>query len=460
MDESIKVQGKNPLGYEPLGKLLMKFAIPSVIAMIVNSIYNIADQIFLQRGVGSLGNAATTVAFPMVMFTLAMSLLIGNGGIALASIKLGEKNKDGAERIMGNVFILLIIISIVICVLGLIFLDPLLRLLGASDNVFPYAESYLRIILLGTPFMAIGTGMSGFIRADGSPLYSMMCLVSGCVINIILAPIFISVLGWGAAGAALATIFSQFITAAVNVWYLLFLGKIKLVFSNFKLSWRLVRTFCALGLSSFITQFANSIVLIVTNNSLNHYGSLSSVGGDTALTAMGIVLKTNGLLISICIGIAVGAQPILGYNTGAGNIKRVRKAFLMALVASSSVSFLGWILIMFFPKAILSIYGSNDPAMFEFASRIMKIFLGLVFAAGLLVVSSQYFQAVGRAREAFVISMTRQVFALLPLLIILPLFLGLEGILWAGFFADFLSFVVVGSIVFREIRRLNRNIKN
>lgn len=456
LDEKLENSGENPLGKLPIGKLLMKFAVPSIVAMIVNSIYNIVDQIFIQRGVGSNGNAATTVAFPLITFTLAIALLIGNGGTALASIKLGENKKKDAEKILGNAFTVIVVISVAFCILCWIGFEDILKILGASEAVMPYAKDYVSIILIGTVFMAIGSGLSGFIRADGRPSISMIGLVAGCALNIILDPIFIYVFKWGVSGAALATIISQIVTAIITMWYLLFKGNIIIRKENLRPEMALVFSCMALGLSSFITQCANAIVQVCSNNLLIHYGNLTSVGGDTAMTAMGIVLKTNMIIIGICVGIGTGAQPILGYNQGAAKYDRIKKAYKYSVIAATVVSVIGWIMVVFFPDIVLAIYGKKDPHMIEFAEKAMRLFLGGVFCAGFNIVTSVYFQAIGKAGVALIMSMSRQILALLPLIFILPIFFGLNGVLYAGFLADFVSFTIGAIFILKERKRLNK----
>lgn len=449
---------QNPLGILPVRKLLKKFAIPSIVAMVVNSIYNIVDQIFIQRGVGSNGNAATTVAFPLITFTLAIALLIGNGGSSMASIKMGEKRNDEAEKILGNSFSIIIISSFLFCIICFLNYSRILRLLGASNAVMPYAKEYVGIILLGTVFMAIGSGLSGFIRADGKPNISMLGLVAGCFLNIILDPIFIYKFHMGVSGAALATIISQMVTAAITLWYLFFKGNIRIhkkyLIPDIKLSF----AFIALGLSSFVTQCANAIVQICSNQLLQYYGNKSSVGGDTAMTAMGIVLKTNMILIGICVGIGTGAQPILGYNKGAGQYRRLKDTYWLSVISATVVSVIGWCMVMFFPDIVLSIYGKKDLSMINFAEKAMRLFLGGVFVAGFNIISSTYFQATGKAVEAFILSMSRQIIALLPLIFILPVFFGLNGILYAGFLADGIALTIGLVFIIREMRSLNNKI--
>lgn len=452
----------NPLGSEPIGKLLVKFAVPSVIAMIVNSIYNIVDQIFIQRGVGSLGNQATTVAFPLITFTLAIALLICNGGAALASIRMGEKRNDEAEKILGNAFSLTVIFSFILCMVCAVFFEPLLKMLGATSEVMGYSKDYVSIILIGTVFMAIGSGLAAFVRADGSPKISMIGLVCGCVLNIILDPIFIFIFGWGVRGAALATIISQIVTAMITLWYLFFKGNLRIKKKYvFSIDVPMSAKFCALGISSFIIQSANAVVQICMNQSLVYYGNKTSeVSGNTAMTAMGIVLKVNMLIIGICVGIGVGAQPILGYNKGAHNYKRIKQTYTYSVIAATTVSTIGWILVTFFPEVMLSVFGNNDPEMIDYACKVMRTFLGAVFVAGFSIITSNYFQAVGKAVQATIMSLARQIIALLPLMLILPIFMGIDGVIASGFWADVISVCIGLALMGIEIKQLNKAIKD
>ncbi len=462
MAEVQTIKEANPLGYEKIGQLLFKFAIPSIIAMLINAVYNIVDQIFIQQQIGSNGNAATTVAFPVVTFTLAIALLIGVGGASLASVRLGEKKEKEAEKILGNAFVLCVVFSIAFSIICMIFLEPILKFLGASDvAVLEYSKTYVSIILMGTLFMSLGSGLSAFVRVDGAPKVSMISMVSGCVLNIILDYTFMCGLekfglkNMGIEGAAYGTIISQFLTAVIVMCYLLFKGNIRLKPENLIPDTKLCMAFCALGVSSFITQFANALMQICMNNLLNHYATAELSGGQ-ALSAMGIVLKTNMILFGTCIGIAQGAQPIIGYNHGAKKYKRVRSAYIKSVVAATTVSTLGWIVIQLFPDVLLSIYGDNDPVMKAFAVKAMRIFLGGFCVAGFNVVSSHYFQSVEKAKQAFIMSMGRQILALIPFMFILPLFMGIDGILWAGVVADVIALAYGSVLVGIDMKKLNK----
>lgn len=447
----------NPLGYAPVGKLLRQFALPSVISMLVNSLYNIVDQIFIGQGVGYLGNAATTVAFPIVTIVLAVATLLGAGGSSYAAIKLGEKRERDAERTLGNVFGLLLVIGVVGAALGLIFLEPILKVFGATANNMTYAKDYASIILMGVPFNMLGIGLSNLCRTDGSSKFSMYAMLIGAVLNTILDPVYIFVLHWGVKGAAVATITSQVISAVMLTWYFLRRGKnMRLHMQDLRPDWSIVGRAVALGMSSCITQLASTLLQIVMNNSLVIYGDQSSVGGDVALSAMGIVMKLSMILVSVCIGIGIGAQPILGFNRGANQPERIKKTYLLSVGMATAVSVVGWAACMLFPDVILQLFGSADANFTNFAVQCMRVFLGAVFCAGFQVVSTNYFQATGQPVKASVLSLMRQVILLVPLIVILPLFMGLDGVLYAGPIADLGAGVVVALFVGFEMRRLNR----
>lgn len=459
MEQSVGSKQGNPLGHKPIGHLLMQFAIPAVISMLVNALYNIVDQIFIGQGVGFLGNAATTVAFPIMTIILSISTLLGAGGSAYASIKLGEKKEEKAEKTLSNVFILLVGIGILIMVVGLVFLQPMLKIFGATEKIMPYAIDYSAIILLGTPFNMLGVGLSNMARTDGNPKISMYSMLIGAVLNTFLDPLYIFVFGWGVKGAAIATITSQIISAIVLIVYFTKKSKMRIRKKNMKLDGVICRGVFGLGISSCITQLASTVLQIIMNNSLVFYGDLSNVGGDVALSAMGIVMKVSMIIVSICIGIGIGVQPILGFNKGAGKPERIKKAYIIAAKAATGVAILGWLACLLIPHLILSIFGTEDANFTNFAIRCMRIFMSGVFCAGFQITSTSYFQATGQPFKASVLSMLRQLLLLIPLILILPNFLGLDGILYAGPIADITSGVVVAFFITYEMRKLTKEIR-
>ena len=459
MNEPAVAQRGNPLGYQPVGKLLLSFSVPSIISCLVNSIYNIVDQIFIGQGVGYLGNAATTVAFPVMTIVMAFATLIGSGGSAYAAIKLGEKQDGEAKLTLNNLLTLSVVVGVGILALGLIFLEPLLSLFGATGAVMPYAKDYTSIILLGVPFSILGVSLSNMARTDGSPRLSMYGILIGAVLNTILDPIYIFTLGWGVKGAALATITSQIISAVILLLYFWKRGHMRFDRQAMKPVGRVVGKTVALGASAGITQVVACIMQVVMNNSLIHYGNLSDVGGEVALSAMGIVMKIAMILGSVCIGIGVGAQPILGFNYGAQHNVRIRRTYRMAVIWATVAILAGWVFCQTCPNLILQLFGGGSDTFNAFAVRCMRIFLGGIFCAGFQIVSTNYFQATGQPLKASILSMLRQLLLLIPLLLILPLFFGLDGVLYAGPAADIGSAGVVFLFVVPEMKKLDRRIK-
>lgn len=456
--ENITQKEHNPLGYAPIGKLLMQFALPSVVAMVINAIYNIVDQIFIGQGVGYLGNAATTIAFPIVTIILAVSTLLGAGGSAFAAIKLGEHNEGQAEDTLGCASVTGLFAGILIAVLGLVFLNPLIKLFGASENTIEYARQYTSIILIAAPFNVLGVILSNFARTDGNPLLSMYSMLIGALFNVALDPLFIFIFRLGVAGAAYATAISQMVSAAVLIYYFFFKSTMRLHRRNLRISGSIFKSIAVLGISSCALQLASTALNIILNNVLVYYGDRDPVGGDIALSAMGIVLKISMIVISVCIGIGIGSQPILGFNRGAKQIDRVRKTYICALVIATSVTIIGWALCETIPDTILLLFGKENPVFTEFAVRSMRIYLGGIFAAGMQIATTSYYQATGQPLKANIMSLLRQILLLIPLLLILPKFMGLNGVLYAGLFADLATGCIVAFFVVSELRKLKKQI--
>ena len=442
---------QNPLGCKPVGRLLVTFSLPAIVSCLINSIYNIVDQIFIGQGVGYLGNAATTVAFPVMTILLAFSTLIGAGSSAHAAIRLGEKNEEEAERTLNTAFSFSILLSVVLMVLGLLFLRPLLRAFGATDSILPYALDYTSIILLGTPFNMVSVVLSNLARTDGHPRMSMYGMMIGAFLNTILDPIYIFVLHWGVKGAAIATITSQIISAVVLTLY--FLRPSRGNPRHMRL-----RRAMALGVSSGITQSVGCIMQVVMNNSLVHYGDQSAIGGDVALSAMGIVMKIAMIMAAFGIGVGIGAQPILGFNRGAKNFARIRRTYLLAVTFATGLIAFCWLLCQLFPETIVGIFGKENAAFTDFAVKCLRIYLFSIFCAGFQIVSTNYFQATGQPLKASVLSMLRQLLLLIPLILILPLFFGLDDILYSAPIADAASAAIVAFFIVPEMRRLRQQI--
>lgn len=446
--------GENPLAYERIPKLLRGFAIPSITATLVSSLYNIVDQIFIGQGVGYLGNAATNVSYPLSTICLAISLLVGIGSASRFSIYLGKKKPEQAAKLVGNGIILMTGAGILYFLAGELFLLPLLRLFGATGEVMPFARQYAGIVLLGMPFLILTNGISNLIRADGSPRYSMLCMVAGAIVNTILDPVFIFGLDWGVFGAALATILGQFLSFFLALRYLWHFKTVRLTRACFRLKPRDNLRTLYMGISSCVNQLAITLVQIVLNNSLTYYGVLSVYGEDIPLAACGIVMKTNAILLSIIVGISQGVQPIIGFNYGAGRYDRVRQAYLLAIKWNFAVSAVGFCLFQFFPRSIIVLFGDGEPLYFEFAVMFMRTFLFMVLVNGVQLLSSNFFTAIGKALKGLLLSLTRQVFFLIPLILLLPLKFGIFGVLLAGPVADFIAFAVSVSFVAREFKSL------
>ena len=449
---------ENILGTEKINKLILKFSVPCIISLLVNSLYNIVDQIFIGWGVGYLGNGATNVVFPITMIALAFSLMLGDGAGAFLSIKLGEKKKEEASIGVGNAITLSVIISTLLCITSLIFMPKLLNIFGATEALLPYAKNYGYIITIGVPFMMIGTTLNSIIRSDGNPAYAMKTMVIGALLNTVLDPIFIFILKWGVKGAALATIISQTLTFILNVLYLKKIKSIKINKQSFKLKKQESIKVTTLGISSFITQMSFVLVVTAENNLLKKYGIDSKFGPEIPITVLGIVMKISQILNSIVVGLAVGSQPILGYNYGAENYDRVKETLKTTLKISLIISTVAFILFQTIPDKLISIFGKGDELYIEFACMSFRIYLMLVIFNGVQIPSGIFFQAIGKSLKSAILSLSRQIAFLIPAMIILGKFLGLKGVLFAGPVADSLAFILSIILIKHELKTMNKNL--
>ena len=456
MEQTVQTAQTNPFATEKISKLIARFAIPSIVSMVVNSLYNIVDQIFIGQGVGYLGNAATNVAFPLVTICFAFALLVGDGCAAYLSLKLGAGDKESAAKGVANAIVMLGILGIFFFVMSFALMIPLLNLFGATENVLPYAIEYTQIIIIGLPFVIMSTGLNSAIRADGSPKLAMISMLSGAILNTILDPIFILVFHWGVAGAAWATIIGQVVGFFIAVFYLRHFKNIQLKKSYFKLRWKYIGHVLSLGVSSFITQMAITIVVVVMNNQLTYYGAMSSYGSDIPLSALGIVMKVNSIILSFFIGLAVGSQPIIGFNYGAKNYHRVKKCYLIAVGASLVIGVIGFCIFQFAPQSVINLFGQENELYNNFALMSFRTFLFCCILNAFQVVSSIFFQAIGKPVRATILSLSRQIIFLIPAMLILPIFLRLEGILYSGPVADTLAFVLALIFILVEMRHLNK----
>jgi putative MATE family efflux protein len=446
----IKMDRSKQMGEQSISKLLVRFSVPAIVGMMVNALYNVVDRIFIGRGVGALGIAGATVGFPIMLILMAFGMLVGLGGNALVSIRLGQKKKEEAELILGNSFVLLVLLALVLTAAGLFFLKPMLLLFGASEKILPYAQDYLRIILLGSIFQAIGFGMNNFIRGEGNPKIAMLTMLIGAVLNTILDPIFIFVLGLGVKGAALATIISQ---AAAASWVLLYFlgGKslLKIHLKNLRLNLQIVGKIISIGSAPFAMQLASSVMNAVLNRQLQTHG------GDLAISTIGIIYSIFLMILMPIFGLNQGAQPIIGYNYGAQKYDRVKKTLQLAIAVATFWVIIGFVATQMFPHALVLLFNDNKELL-SMGTGAMRIFLMMLPLIGFQVVSSSYFQAVGKPKPAMLLSLSRQVLFLIPLIIILPHFFGLKGIWYAGPTSDLLSSLLTGAWLFIEIRHLNK----
>ena len=456
MENTAENEKQSPFAAEPVGRLIVRFAVPSVIALLVNSLYNIVNQIFIGWGVGYLGNGATNVVFPITIVALALSMMIGNGGAAFLSLKLGEGEWKAAQKGVGNAVALAVCVSLVMTAVFLLFIDPILTLFGATDVLRPFALEHGFVIGIGLPFMMISASINSMIRADGSPKYAMFSMVIGAILNVILDPVLIFVFDMGVRGAAIATILGQIASFIVSVVYLPRFKTVRLDAAAFRLRGRTCGNILTFGLSSFITQFAITIAMALTNHLLAVYGAQSVYGAEIPLTATGIVMKVNQIMISILLGIATGAQPIIGFNYGARNFARVKQALRISLIASEVVSILAFLLFQFSPMTVVSLFGSEEGLYNEFAVKAFRIFLLLCPLTGFQTVAAVYLQAVGKPVKSAILSLARQIIFFVPAALLLPLALGVDGVLWTGPVADGLAFLLSVGLL-SEKKHLNRH---
>lgn len=436
MEETNISQEQNPLGTAPVGGLIGKFAIPAIISMLVSALYNIVDQIFIGQGVGMLGNAATNVAFPVTTIATALALLLGIGGASNYNLEMGAGREKKASSIAGTALSTLVITGAILAVAVLLFLRPLLSLFGATTDVMPYAVDYLGITAVGLPFYALSIGGNHIVRADRSPTYSMTCVLTGAIINTILDPLFIFGFGWGIKGAAWATVIGQVVSGILVVIYFGKFRKMYLELSMLKPSSECLKAVISLGMASCINQIAMAIVQIVLNNILRYYGGLSVYGSDIPIACVGVISKVNQVFMAICIGISQGCQPIWGFNYGAKKYDRVRLAYRYSMIACTAIATVFFLCFQLFPHQIVSIFGTGSDLYFQFAERYLKIFMFMTFANGIQPMSSGFFTSIGKAKLGIVMSLTRQVLFLLPLIVVFSLIMGIDGVMYAGPIAD------------------------
>ena len=452
--ENIK-QG-NPLAEEKIGRLIARFAVPAIISMLVSSLYNIVDQIFIGQGVGMLGNAATNIAFPVSIICTARALLLGIGSASNYNLEAGAGRNDRAAEIAGNGLAMLVICGVVIGAVVLIFLNPLLHLFGVTKEILPYAQDYTGITAMGIPFLILTTGGNHLIRADRSPTYSMTCMLTGAILNTILDPLFIFVCHWGIKGAAAATVIGQVVSGLMVIYYFARKRKMELKRSMFLPKAGYLKMIVSLGMASCINQIAMAIVQITMNNTLRYYGAQSMYGSEIPLACVGVISKVNMVFMAIAIGISQGCQPIWGFNYGARNYGRVREAYRKAFAICIVIGVVFFGCFQLFPRQIVSIFGSGSEAYFHFAERYFRIFMFVTFLNGIQPMSSGFFTSIGKSKLGIVVSLTRQIIFLLPLILIFPLFMGIDGVMYAGPIADGAAALVAIIFAEREMKALQQ----
>lgn len=451
-----QIKQSNPLGCDKISSLVAKFAVPSIIAMLVSAVYNIADQLFIGNAVGTLGNAATNIAFPLSMLCTSLSLLFGIGGAASFNLHMGAGHRDIAPNFIGNALTMLTVSGTLLFLITELFLTPLLKAFGSPADVLPLAKAYVSVTAIGFPFLILTIGCGHLIRADGSPKMAMIMNLSGAVINIALDAIFVLVFHWGMYGAAAATVIGQILSAAIAIRYLMHFRTVSLTRDHLKPQAQYLAEICSIGMSSGINQIAMMIVQISMNNLLKYYGARSVYGESIPIACAGIVMKVNQLYFSIIIGLSQGSQPIESYNYGAKQYKRVKDAYLLAVTVGAIVSISAFLLFQLFPRQILALFGTGSAEYFEFGIRYFRIFLLFTWLNFLQPISSTFFSSIGKAYKGTFLSLTRQILFLLPLVLLLPLAFDIMGVLYAGPIADLLSFAVGLGMVTREFHNIHK----
>ena len=454
------------LAEEKLGKLMRKYAIPCIISLLVGALYNIVDQIFIANAdyLGSYGNAANTVVFPLTVIALGIAVMIGDGCCAFVSISLGEKNNHNASRSVGNSIVLCVVGSIVLTAIYLIFSEPILSAFGGKVNAetFRLSKEYFFWITLGVPFYMFGQAMNPIIRADGSPKFAMISTLAGAVTNIILDPVFIFVFRWGMRGAAVATVIGQIVTAILALVYLCRAKAVKPTRSDFILKGNIVKRTLSLGLCSFLAQISLVAAMMAINNMIRRYGAMDPVFGQEQyaqipMAVVGIVMKFFQIVISIVIGMAAGCIPIVGYNMGAGLYRRVRELFIKLLIAEACVGAVALLIVELFPHVLIQIFGAaNESAYYTaFAVKAFRIYLCMMVLACVNKATFIFLQAMGKAVESTLLSMVREIVFGVGFALLLPRFFGLDGVLYSMPVSDILTFIISLVIIIRTYKRLS-----
>lgn len=453
------------LGREPVGRLMRKYAVPCIISLLVGALYNIVDQIFIANAsyLGSYGNAANTVVFPLTVIALAIAVMIGDGCCAFVSLSLGRGEPDKAKRSVGNSVLMTVVSSLILCAVYLIFSDAMIAMFGGTVNAetFRHSKEYFFYISLGIPFYMFGQAMNPVIRADGSPKFAMISTLAGAVLNMILDPIFIFAFRWGMMGAAVATVIGQIVTAVLAIWYLCHMKLVKPAKADFKPKAAVIRRTLTLGLTSFLSQISLVAAMAAINNMIRKYGALDSIFGQEQyaqipMAVVGIVMKFFQIVISIVVGMAAGCIPIVGFNMGAGLRPRVRELFTKLLIAEAGVGAVALIFTEFFPKQLIDIFGAANESSYytDFAVHAFRIYLCMMIFACVNKACFIFLQAMGKAVESTALSMIREIVFGVGFALLLPLFFGLDGVLYSMPVSDILTFAVALFLIIRTYKQL------
>ena len=450
--------GNEFLAREPVGRLMRKFSIPCIISLLVAALYNIVDQIFIANAtyLGSYGNAANTVVFPLTVVALAIAVMIGDGACAFVSISLGAGETERALKSVGNAVVLCVLASLTLTAAYLIFAEPILTLFGGrvNDETFRLSKEYFFWISVGLPFYMFGQAMNPIIRSDGSPCFAMVATVAGAVTNIVLDPIFIFPLRMGMMGAAVATVIGQILTAALSLWYLAHMKAIRLSRASFGLWGGLMKRFLTLGITSFLSQISLVAAMAAINNMIQKYGALDAVFSQEQyaqipMAVVGIVMKFFQIVISISVGLAAGCIPIAGYNIGAARRDRARQLFSYLLAAEAAVGLAALLIVELFPTALIGIFGAGNESVYytQFAVKCFRVYLCMMPLATVNKGTFIYLQSIGKALESTVISMLRELVFGVGLALLLPVFFGLDGVLYSMPVADALTFFIAAYVI-------------
>lgn len=451
----MSIETKNPLGEQPVNRLLSQFAIPSIISMLVGSLYNIVDQFFIGQRVGELGNAATNIAFPLSTSCLALALLIGIGGSSAFNLAMGSGDDKKAVHLLGNAVVLLAGSGLFLSIITFLFLKPLLLFFGSPKAVLPFAIEYTKVTAFGFPFLLLGTGGGHLIRADGRPRMTMVCNLIGAVINTVLDALFVFGLNLGMTGAALATVIGQMVSGIMAIICLMHGKTVSIHKEHLFVKWENVTRIASLGMAPCSNQVAMMVVQIIMNQSLKHYGSHSIYGENIPIACAGIITKVNMIFMSFVTGLSQGLQPIASFNYGAGKKGRVKEAYIKAVSIGAVLAVIAFFMFQFFPRQIISIFGDGSELYYQFAIRYFHVFLFFTFVNFMQPITSNFFTAIGKPKVGSFLALTRQILFLLPLILLFPLFLGIDGIMYAGPVADCLAAVVCFIMVYRELRNFN-----